>query len=205
VLWTASSKDEKEEELSEDEYFVEQILARRRKTTSSRRGTLIGYWEYLVKWRGYDKPGDNTWEPAEHLSCKDKLRKFENAHLDSSSEDEGGTQPNISMPLSTLNAPSDDEGDVDCDEDDSEDEDEVDDLGRKKFWDGNHKFPLHPTAHSRLWPNMRLFLNPPAPSNKPGNKGWGVCCYDGTPHCEHNVPKNGCKGKNGCMNKLCDF
>lgn len=32
---------------------------------------------YYIKWLGWDKPEDNTWEPIEHLrSCKDLMKKF---------------------------------------------------------------------------------------------------------------------------------
>jgi len=54
---------------SEDEKFeVEKILE------SKEKG---GTTKYLVKWVGYDKEEDNTWEPVENLDCKEKIRLFE--------------------------------------------------------------------------------------------------------------------------------
>eukprot|EP01087_Luapelamoeba_hula_P005577 TRINITY_DN1562_c1_g1_i2.p1 TRINITY_DN1562_c1_g1~~TRINITY_DN1562_c1_g1_i2.p1 ORF type:complete len:878 (+),score=243.61 TRINITY_DN1562_c1_g1_i2:3-2636(+) len=33
---------------------------------------------YLVKWRGWDNPQDNTWEPRDHLgNCEQKIQEFE--------------------------------------------------------------------------------------------------------------------------------
>jgi hypothetical protein len=32
--------------------------------------------EYLVKWKGWENPDDNTWEPVEHLECKYILFKI---------------------------------------------------------------------------------------------------------------------------------
>ena len=34
--------------------------------------------EYLVKWKNYDDPDDNTWEPADNLrEAKIAIEKFE--------------------------------------------------------------------------------------------------------------------------------
>merc|ERR1711909_268371 len=45
--------------MSDEEYEVEKILEKRVK-----KGGQI---EYLVKWKNYDDPDDNTWEPADNL------------------------------------------------------------------------------------------------------------------------------------------
>jgi len=36
-----------------------------------------GVTKYLVKWVGYDKEEDNTWEPLENLDCEDKIKLFQ--------------------------------------------------------------------------------------------------------------------------------
>ena len=46
--------------MSDEEYEVETIINKR-----VRKGKI----EYLVKWKGWDNPDDNTWEPV-HLSYK---------------------------------------------------------------------------------------------------------------------------------------
>ena len=34
--------------------------------------------EYLVKWKNFDDPDDNTWEPSDNLGdAEDKIKKFE--------------------------------------------------------------------------------------------------------------------------------
>ena len=49
-------------------YEVEKILDKRG------RGRMS---EYLVKWRNYDDPKDNTWEPASNLKeAKEAIKKF---------------------------------------------------------------------------------------------------------------------------------
>jgi len=46
-----------------------------------------GKTKYLVKWLGYDKEEDNTWEPLDNLDCEDKIKLF---------EDNKETKPKIS-------------------------------------------------------------------------------------------------------------
>ena len=49
-------------------YEVEKILDKRG------RGRVA---EYLVKWRSYDDPKDNTWEPASNLKdAKEVIKRF---------------------------------------------------------------------------------------------------------------------------------
>ena len=39
--------------------------------------------EYLIKWKNYDDPKDNTWEPADDMEVADELIQiFENLHDD---------------------------------------------------------------------------------------------------------------------------
>jgi len=33
--------------------------------------------EYLIKWKGYDKPEDNTWESKDDCHCPDLIKAFE--------------------------------------------------------------------------------------------------------------------------------
>ena len=61
-----------EEEVSvENEYVVEKILDKRG------HGKKV---EYLIKWRGYDDPKENTWEPVENCDCPDLIEEFEAAY-----------------------------------------------------------------------------------------------------------------------------
>ena len=63
-----SEKVEVSEDLYEDLYEVEKILDKRG------RGRMA---EYLVKWRNYDDPNENTWEPASNLKeAKEAIKKF---------------------------------------------------------------------------------------------------------------------------------
>ena len=57
--------------MSEEEYEVEQIVNKR-----LRKGKA----EYLVKWKGWDDPDDNTWEPVAHLECKELIDEYEKNH-----------------------------------------------------------------------------------------------------------------------------
>ena len=55
--------------MSDEEYEVEKVLDKRVKK---------GQVEYLVKWKNYDDPDDNTWEPADNLKeAKPTIDKFE--------------------------------------------------------------------------------------------------------------------------------
>ena len=74
-------EDEEEDEIIEDEelgegvmgiYDVEKILDKKK---------MGGVWKYLVKWEGWDNPGDLTWEPIEHLTSVPKiLERFEDEY-----------------------------------------------------------------------------------------------------------------------------
>jgi len=56
--------------MSDEEYEVEKVLDKRTK-----KGGKV---EYLVKWKTYDDPDDNTWEPAENLDgAEAEIKKFE--------------------------------------------------------------------------------------------------------------------------------
>ena len=55
--------------MTDTEYEVEAILAKNRLSSEEVR--------YLVKWRGWDRPQDNTWEPLINLDCKDLVEDFE--------------------------------------------------------------------------------------------------------------------------------
>lgn len=65
------AEDEDEEE-DETEYEVEKIIEVHFKRNGMR--------DYLVRWKGFSSK-DDTWEPEEHLNCKDLIAKF-NEKLD---------------------------------------------------------------------------------------------------------------------------
>ena len=55
--------------MSDEEYEVEKILDKRQ-----RKGGM----EYLVKWKNFDDPDDNTWEPSDNLGdAEEKIKMFE--------------------------------------------------------------------------------------------------------------------------------
>jgi len=55
--------------MSDEEYEVEKILDKRQ-----RKGGM----EYLVKWKNFDDPDDNTWEPSDNLAdAEEKIKMFE--------------------------------------------------------------------------------------------------------------------------------
>ena len=62
------SRDTSPTEQGEEVYQVEKILNKRR--------TENGV-EYLIKWKGYDDPSENTWEPKANCQCADLIRAFE--------------------------------------------------------------------------------------------------------------------------------
>ena len=61
----------------EEEYEVERIISKR-----ARKGKV----EYLVKWKGWEDPDDNTWEPVANLDCKELIDEYESAHPDTDTE-----------------------------------------------------------------------------------------------------------------------
>ena len=54
----------------QEEYEVECILDKRK-----RKGRL----QYLVKWKGWDRPQDNSWRSMKDLHCQDLIEDFEAA------------------------------------------------------------------------------------------------------------------------------
>jgi len=57
--------------MSDEEYEVETIINKR-----IRRGKV----EYQVKWKGWDNPDDNTWEPVANLECPELISEYEKKH-----------------------------------------------------------------------------------------------------------------------------
>lgn len=55
-------------DMSDEEYEVEKILDKRVNKT--------GFTEYLVKWRSYEDPEENTWEPLDNLGDAEKAIKL---------------------------------------------------------------------------------------------------------------------------------
>ena len=53
--------------------------------TLARKGKV----EYLVKWKGWEDPDDNTWEPINNLDCKDLIDEYEANHPDEKKEESG--------------------------------------------------------------------------------------------------------------------
>jgi len=81
-----------------EEYEVERILEKRTRKNKT---------EYLVKWKGYDDPAENTWEPEDNLDCPDIIRKFESKHeakLEAKSG--GGGDKKRKAPTSAASTPS---------------------------------------------------------------------------------------------------
>lgn len=71
-----SSSDSEESGSEASEVFVvEKILDKR-----IRKGKV----EYFIKWRGYDDPKENTWEPATQCNCPALIEEFEKQYLKNS-------------------------------------------------------------------------------------------------------------------------
>ena len=41
------------------------------------KGSREGVVHYLVKWKGSDRPEDNSWEPLTNMDCQDLVDEFE--------------------------------------------------------------------------------------------------------------------------------
>ncbi|KAJ3284916.1 hypothetical protein HK104_009712 [Borealophlyctis nickersoniae] len=68
-MLSAHTGDMSDQELSEEEFEVEAIIAEK---------ILRGRIHYNIKWKGYDDPSDNTWEPLEKLThCPDVLAEWQ--------------------------------------------------------------------------------------------------------------------------------
>ncbi|CAN0556497.1 unnamed protein product [Ectocarpus sp. 8 AP-2014] len=59
--------------MSDEEYEVEKIMEKR-----IQKGNI----EYLVKWKNYDDPDDNTWEPRDNLKEATAIIKLYEKDLD---------------------------------------------------------------------------------------------------------------------------
>eukprot|EP00088_Acartia_fossae_P010455 TRINITY_DN15216_c0_g1_i1.p1 TRINITY_DN15216_c0_g1~~TRINITY_DN15216_c0_g1_i1.p1 ORF type:complete len:159 (+),score=47.88 TRINITY_DN15216_c0_g1_i1:54-530(+) len=59
--------------MSDEEYEVESIVQKR-----VRKGKV----EYLVKWKGWENPDDNTWEPVGNLDCEELIAEYEKQQAD---------------------------------------------------------------------------------------------------------------------------
>ena len=67
----------KKPKLQKDFYVVEGIVAKVKSFIIQRR-TSAGKLEYKVKWKGYNRPEDMTWEPTENLQDLSQIiREFE--------------------------------------------------------------------------------------------------------------------------------
>ena len=44
--------------------------------------------EYLVKWKGWENPDDNTWEPISNLECKELMEEYEAKHKEAKEDEE---------------------------------------------------------------------------------------------------------------------
>merc|ERR1712106_875423 len=64
--------------MSEEEYEVETIVNKRLRK---------GKPEYLVKWKGWEDPDDNTWEPVANLECHELIAEYEKVHKDDKPEE----------------------------------------------------------------------------------------------------------------------
>jgi len=99
----AKAEDEEEVEVAEedededDTYEVVKIM-------SSRKGKG-GKTEYNIKWKGYDKLADNTWEPARHLN-KELIKDFEAALHTGGASSSGATAPPAAAATSAGKAPA---------------------------------------------------------------------------------------------------
>ena len=47
--------------------------------------------EYLVKWKGWENPDDNTWEPVTNLECKELMDEYEANHPDEPKKEDSGS------------------------------------------------------------------------------------------------------------------
>lgn len=59
-----------------EEFVVEKVIGKR---------TVAGGLQYKIKWKGYNNPEDDTWEPYANIkdSCKEAIEEFEGKNADS--------------------------------------------------------------------------------------------------------------------------
>jgi len=81
TVTNSNAKREAEETAEDEEFMVENILDKR----TAKRGKV----EYLIKWKNYDKPEDNTWEPVNNLGgYKELIETFEKKEVDQKENEE---------------------------------------------------------------------------------------------------------------------
>ena len=67
-------QDALDESTEEEDFIVENIL--------DKRVVEKGKVEYLIKWKHYNNPEDNTWEPINNLDgYKDLIKLFEESSI----------------------------------------------------------------------------------------------------------------------------
>lgn len=64
-------------------------LFSRKQHVYSFQKVMNGVTQYLVKWRGWDDPGDCTWEPIDNLTnVKDLIREFQDKRIEKTKKNE---------------------------------------------------------------------------------------------------------------------
>jgi len=93
IVRPADSESDSDSE--EERFEVEDIL-----DSKEEEGKRL----YLIKWKGFEKEEDNTWEPEENIDCKDKLGQFKKEATEEKIADvgAGGKVPNGNSKLVEL-------------------------------------------------------------------------------------------------------
>ena len=84
------SSAEENSDQGDEVYVVEAILNKR-----IEKGAV----EYLIKWKGYDKASDNTWEPEENCQCPELIEQFEKNWAQKEKDKKGSRGKNATKSL----------------------------------------------------------------------------------------------------------